>query len=321
MLMDINFEKFYTSLVVVAIIIAFGLFLGKIKWIDKATNKKLVNLLLMVFMPASLFNAFPGEYTDEFSELFFMGLAGGVVTMLLVIIAAKIVYNKKFFPGELSYEAQFSFAFNNATFLGYPLISMAFGERGIIPYCGFIIAFNLALFSYGVWLFERKIDGKFILKTIFNPNIVAVIIGMVLFLCRVNVQATVPVLHDSIKYISGATTPLSLLCIGYMLSTADFKKVFKKWRLFIVAAIQLIFAPLITYLVTKVLFNFPDEVVLICTLIQALPTATSLGLFAEKYGGDVAESSQIVVISTLMSIVTMPAIMTLLFVTLPQITG
>ncbi|MBQ6510559.1 AEC family transporter [Candidatus Saccharibacteria bacterium] len=316
--MDIDFSRFYTSLVVIAIIIAFGTFLGKIKWVDKATNKKLVNLLLMVFMPASLFNAFPGEYSEEFSGLFFMGLTGGVVTMLLVIIAAKVVYNKKFFPGELSYEAQFSFDFNNATFLGYPLISMAFGERGIVPYCGFIIAFNLALFSYGVWLFERKIDAKFILKTIVNPNILAVLIGMVLFLCHVNVEKTVPILHDSVKYIAGATTPLSLLSVGYMLSTAKIRHIFKKWKLFIVAAIQLIFAPVITFLVTRVLFKFPDEVVLICTLIQALPTATSLGLFAEKYGGDVAEASQIVVISTLMSIATMPTIMTLLFVTLPQ---
>ncbi len=315
---NIDFSKFYTSLVVIAIIIAFGLFLGKIKWIDKATNKKLVNLLLMVLMPASLFNAFPGEYSDEFSGLFFMGLTGGVVTMLLVIIAARIVYNKKFFPGELTYEAQFSFDFNNATFLGYPLIHMAFGERGIVPYCGFIIAFNIALFSYGVWLFERKINAKFFLKTIINPNILAVVAGMILFLCHVNVEQTVPILHDSVKYVAGATTPLSLFCIGYMLSTAKLKHIFKKWRLFIVAVIQLVFAPIITFLVTKVLFNFPDEVVLICTLIQALPTATSLALFAEKYGGDVAESSQIVVISTLMSIITMPTVMTLLFVTLPQ---
>ena len=257
--MNIDFNRFYTSLIVIVVIIAFGFFLGKIKWIDKSTNKKFVNLLLMVFMPASLFNAFPGEFSEEFSSLFFMGLVGGVVTMLLVIIAAKLVYNKKFFPGELTYEAQFSFAFNNATFLGYPLISMAFGERGIVPYCGFIIAFNLALFSYGVWLFERKITPKFILKTIINPNIIAVILGMIFFIGRVNISTEVPILHDAIKYISGATTPISLLCVGYMLSTADLKKLIKKWRLFIVAAIQLIFAPVITFFVTKILFSIIES--------------------------------------------------------------
>ena len=311
--MDLDFRKFYSSLIVIVIIIVLGFFLGKIKWIDKKTNKKLVNLLLMVFMPASLFNAFPGEFSEEFSGLFFMGLVGGAVTMLLVMIIAKFIYNKKFFPGELAYEAQFSFAFNNATFLGYPLISMAFGERGIVPYCGFIIAFNLALFSYGVWLFERKITPKFILKTIINPNIIAVILGMILFINRINVSAETPIIHEAVKYVSGATTPLSLLCVGYMLSTADLRKLIRKWRLFIVSVLQLILAPVITFFVTKMLFHFPNEVVLICTLIQALPTATSLGLFAEKYGGDVAEASQIVVISTLMSVITMPTVMTVLF--------
>lgn len=312
---NLDFHNFYTSLVVVVVIIVLGFILGRIKWVNKNMNKKLVELLLSIFMPASLLIAFPGSFSEEYSELFLQGLIGGIVTMLLVIIAAKIVYNKKFFPGELSYNAQFSFAFNNATFLGYPLISMAFGERGIIPYCGFIIAFNLALFSYGVWLFERKISPKFILKTITNPNIIAVVVGMIFFLLRINLQGTVPIVYDSVKYVAGATTPLSLICVGYMLSTANIKKLLKQWRLFVVAAIQLIFAPLITFFVTKILFNFPNEVVLICTLIQALPTATSLGLFAEKYGGNVAEASQLVVVSTLMSVITMPTVMTLLFVT------
>ena len=138
---------------------------------------------------------------------------------------------------------------------------------------------------------------------------------MIFFLLRINLQGTVPIVYDSVKYVAGATTPLSLICVGYMLSTANIKKLLKQWRLFVVAAIQLIFAPLITFFVTKILFNFPNEVVLICTLIQALPTATSLGLFAEKYGGNVAEASQLVVVSTLMSVITMPTVMTLLFVT------
>ena len=312
-MVDLDFTRFYTSLVVVVIIILLGFFLGKAKWVDKNMNRKLVELLLSIFMPASLLVAFPGVFSEEYSDLFFMGLAGGFVTMILVIIAAKIVYNKKFFPGELSYNAQFAFAFNNATFLGYPLISMAFGERGIVPYCGFIIAFNLALFSYGVWLFERKVSVKFVIKTVTNPNVIAVVLGMIMFLLRFDLQENIPIAYDSVKYVASATTPLSLICVGYMLSTAKIKNLLKQWRLFIVAAIQLILAPIITFVVTKVLFHFPDEVVLICTLIQALPTATSLGLFAEKYGGNVAEASRLVVVSTLMSVITLPTVMAVLF--------
>jgi predicted permease len=51
---------------------------------------------------------------------------------------------------------------------------------------------------------------------------------------------------------------------------------------------------------------------MVCTLIQALPTATSLGLFATKYGGNNIESSELVTISTVFSVITMPLMVLLL---------
>lgn len=309
--MEINLSQFYYSLAVIAIIILVGFILGKMKWIDDGTNKKLVNLLLMVFMPASLYMAFPNEYPDEYNKLFIFGLIAGFIVMIAMILVAKIVFNKKLFKKTLSNEAQFAFVFNNATFLGYPIVSTVFGEEGIIAYCGFIIAFNLALFSYGVWLFKKKMSWRFIIDILKNPNIIAVVVGAILAIFKW--RAFVPdMVNSSIGYLANITTPLSLICIGYMLSAARISKVIKKWRLFIVALIQLILAPLATWGILKVL-QFPSEVVTICTLIQALPTATSLGLFAEKYGGNTEESSELVVISTIMSIVTLPIMAMLLF--------
>ena len=118
-------------------------------------------------------------------------------------------------------------------------------------------------------------------------------------------------LTDSVRYIGGATTPLSIICIGYMLSQAKLLTVFKKWRLSLTAIIQLTLGPLVTFGALRLL-NFPIEVVQVCTLIQALPTATLLGLFAVKYGGNATESSELVTISTLFSIVTMPLMVFLL---------
>jgi predicted permease len=68
-----------------------------------------------------------------------------------------------------------------------------------------------------------------------------------------------------------------------------------------------------TYFLLQAL-HFPEEVIVVCTLIQALPTATSLGLFAAKYGGNDIESSELVTISTTLSIITMPAIVTILLI-------
>lgn len=306
--MEIELTAFYARLGAIALIMALGFCLGKFKLISTNTNKEITNLLLTVFMPASLFMAFPGTYDKASADLFFSGLLGGVLVMLMLIILAKLIFNQKLFGKELSYESQFGLVFNNATFLGYPIVSTTFGPNGILAYCGFIVAFNIALFSYGIWLFEHKIIFKLIRSVIFNPNILAVILGMVLFLLNIHLPSFVT---DAVGYIGGATTPLSIICIGFMLSQSKLFKVFKKWRLLVTALIQLIIGPLVTWGVLTLL-GFPTEVVQVCTLIEALPTATSLGLFAVKYGGNAVESSELVTISTLASIVTMPIMVMLL---------
>ena len=317
--MEIELTDFYSRLGTIGIILALGFLLGKLKLISPKTNKDLVNLLLTVFMPASLFVAFPASYNDETSDMFLSGLAGGFIVMMAVILISKLIFNKKFFKNEKRRSAaQFALIFNNATFLGYPIIASTFGEQGIIPYCGFIIAFNIALFSYGVYLFKHKIDGKLVLSVITNPNIIAVILGVIVFLTSFKLPSFV---KDSVQFTSNATTALSIICVGYMLSTAKFGLIFKKWRISVTAIIQLILGPLVTFLLltavqyvakTGLGIDFPNEVIVVCTLIESLPTATSLGLFASKYGGDEAEASQLVTISTILSIITMPIMVGLL---------
>ena len=306
--MQIELTQFYIRLGAIALIIALGFLLGKMKLISEKTNKELTNLLLVIFMPASLFVAFPSSYDESAANIFFSGLLAGFLVMTMLIILAKLIFNKSIFKKDLSYEAQFAFIFNNATFLGYPIVSSTFGSSGILAYCGFIIAFNIALFSYGIWLFERKITVRLIRSIVFNPNILAVIIGMVLFLLNIELPQF---FTGAVSYVGGATTPLSLICIGFMLSQAKLLKVIRKWRLMLTAIIQLILGPLVTWGVLTLL-NFPVEVIQVCTLIQALPTATSLGLFAVKYGGNAAESSELVTISTLFSVATLPLMVYLL---------
>ena len=306
--MEISLEQFYARLAAIGLIIVLGFLLGKFKLINTGTNKQLVSLLLTVFMPASLFMAFPHAYNEELAQLFFYGLGGGVVVILLLILLSKVIFMKGLYKGELRFESQFALIFNNATFLGYPIVVSTFGEAGIIAYCGFIVTFNIALFSYGVYLFERKLTPKLFGRVLVDPNILAVAAGMVIYLSEVSLPSF---LTDAVGYVGSATTPLSIICIGFMLSKAKFSKLIRRWRLMLTALIQLIVGPVVTYFALTFL-RFPDEVVTVCTLIQMLPTATSLGLFATKYGGNEIESSELVAISTIFSAGTMPVLVMLL---------
>ena len=204
--MQVELSVFYARLGSIALIMVLGFLLGKFKLISEHTNKQITNLLLTVFMPASLFMAFPSEYDQASANLFFSGLLAGAIVMLLLIILAKIIFNKKWMKKELSHESQFAMIFNNATFLGYPIVANTFGPSGILAYCGFIISFNIALFSYGIWLFEQKVSVKLLFNIIFNPNIIAVVLGMVLFLIGFKLPNF---FTDAVGYVGGATTPLS----------------------------------------------------------------------------------------------------------------
>ena len=66
--MNIELTDFYSRLGTIGIILVLGFLLGKLKVIDTKFNKTLVNLLLTVFMPASLFVAFPSTF-DQVSRL------------------------------------------------------------------------------------------------------------------------------------------------------------------------------------------------------------------------------------------------------------
>jgi len=300
---------FYTRLGVIILVVALGFFLGRKKILNDKVNLVFVNLLLSVLMPASLFSAFPHQFDHAVFGNFINGLIAGAVVLSAVIIISRLLFNKKFIKDDYRFAAQFAFIFNNATFIGWPLVSSTFSTDGIMAFCGFIIVFNVALFSYGIWLFERKLSWKLALKTITNPNIIAVLLGTFVFVLSLSVPEFITATVGS---VAGATAPISLICVGFMLSQTNLLKILKKKKLFITATAQLILGPLITYFVLTAIGLTGVERTVI-TVLQALPTATSLALFAKKYGGNYREASELVAISTLISVITLPIVVTLLF--------
>ena len=68
--MQIELSVFYARLGTIGLILILGFILGKCKLISEKANKELTNLLLTVFMPASLFSAFPESYDESSANLF-----------------------------------------------------------------------------------------------------------------------------------------------------------------------------------------------------------------------------------------------------------
>ncbi|MBR2600962.1 hypothetical protein IKE07_02395, partial [Candidatus Saccharibacteria bacterium] len=87
--MQIELSSFYSRLGSIFLILILGFILGKTGAINKSTNKQLVNMLLFVFMPASLLMAFPAKFDQSSAELFFSGMLAGLIVMTMLIIISK----------------------------------------------------------------------------------------------------------------------------------------------------------------------------------------------------------------------------------------
>ncbi len=301
---------FYQSLLTIGVLVALGFLLGRARFLPQGTSRTLANLLLGVAMPAALFRAFPSSFDQASLWLFLQAVVGAVVVIGVSLIVARALFGRGEKTRILARQHQFAFIFNNASFLGYPLTMAIFGPESMIIYSGLMVVFNLALFSYGVWLFEHQLRLKNLLHMFVNPNIVAVLLGLVFFLGSISLPEFV---NSGLDYLAGMMTPLSLLTIGLMLSQVRrLGAIIKKGRLWRVAILQLTLMPLITGLIMWIL-AMPREIWMIFVMIQALPTATSLALFAEKYNGDEDDASELVILSTILSALTLPVVMMILY--------
>ncbi|MCL2085884.1 AEC family transporter [Candidatus Saccharibacteria bacterium] len=323
----VDIGQFYNGLAIVVFFIALGFLLSRLKILTDPGIKCITHLILSVALPIAFFRSFPSEFNSEDWHLFLWGaIAGGAILILLIAISW-IFFNKRF-VGKDAYEYKFAFVFNNTSFIGYPLVSATFGQDGLVAYAGSMLPWVLLVFTYGIWLFNRDYSWKDTLRTLINPNIIGIVLGAVFFIFSIQLWGTA----DRILSIAGGlTTPLSLFAIGFMLSQAKFKTLFKRWQVVAVTVLQLTVPATLTWLLLQAV-GAPPVVVSVLTLMQMLPTAAMLGLLHQKYKttdvvkmkngqptlesaspkGIESEAGEIVALSTLLSAITVPILILLL---------
>ena len=97
------------------------------------------------------------------------------------------------------------------------------------------------------------------------------------------------------NYVGNATIPLSMIVIGASVAKIPFREVFKGIRLYVFAFITLLLIPIAASFIFKGMKN--DEMVFGIFI-----------LFIKEYGGDETLCSKTVIITTLLSIITIPIV-------------
>ena len=300
-------NDFYMGIAVVILLIMLGALLAKLKIVNDEAAKFLSTLILSVAMPVAFFNSFPDEFSFDKLSFFLWGLGAGAVTLTLIILISHLIFSKRLMKKD-NHEYRFAFIFNNTSFIGFPLVSIAYGQDGLIAYAGFMLPFAILLFTYGVSLFKKDYAIKDTFKALANPNIIGIVLGAAVFILGISLPL---IISRSVNLVAGLTTPLALFCVGFMLFQTNLQALFKRWQVIFVCLLQLTIPPILTFFLLR-LIGAPYIVISVLTLMYMLPTAATLGLFAQKNDIKDSEAGELVTLSTVLSAITVPILIYLL---------
>lgn len=297
-------------MIVLFSIMAIGYIAGKTGAMTIEGNKVISKLLNFITNPCNiLYSALCSERILTNLEVFeIMGLAIGLYVVL--ILFAQLIPRLLRVPEGQASQYKFMVIFSNMGYMGIPVISAIYGPEAVIEVSIFIMVYYVTLYTYGIVLIcGGGKDQKFQLKNLLSPMMFATVIGLVCYLCDVRVPVVV---EKTLNTVRGVTTPGAMLVIGCALSTIPIRNIFTNWRLYVIAAIKLLIVPISVYLLLR--HVIANELILgVLVTASGMPVASNFTILSAQYDRDQKLASASVFVTTLLSVATVPLLMSLLF--------
>lgn len=306
---------FLVTLQTVAILLSMaipGFIITKTKLVDadKAINVLSI-VLLYVCQPFITVNAFLNTefHKSIVLDLFLMIFLTGLIMALLLLIAYALFYRDK---GTAKRDVfSFASALGNTGYMAIPMLQIMTNSSQIILYAtASLVGFNLVSWTLGTYILSGQKKFISIKNIIFNLPTFTFLIILPLFVLNLNFIRfpQLSLLANAVNLFSNMMAPVSMLIIGMQFSKIKFVDIFNDYRLYIASAFKLIFSPLFAagiLLLTGLIIDV-SAIKLNIIVMAAVPSATLVMMFSALYKSDTESAAKIVLISTLLSIITMP---------------
>lgn len=270
----------------------------------KSSESKSVSVIMVyLVIPCVILNAFQVEYTPDVQKGLLLACAAAVAVHILFLLLTAIL--KK--PLHLDVIERATIIYSNAGILVIPLVQELLGQEYVI-YSSAYIAIQLIL----IWTHcknmlceEDKLEWK---KVLLNVNIISIIVGVVLFIFRIQLPSGA---QDVLNMMNNMIGPLGMLLAGMVIAEVPLKTVFTRKRSYLSAALRLFIYPVFVLGLMKVIQTFASiqdskQILLTVYLASITPACATVTSMAQLYDKDAAYSSSLYVLTTLLSIATMP---------------
>lgn len=297
------------KMALLVMLLALGYLCARLKLVGPEFNKGLSKLVINVFLAGMILSSVINKKLEMTGGDVAFGLLMMTLSMLICIgigwLSPTLLRIKDGDKGMYRILA----AFMNNGFVGFPLVAAVYGENAVFFASLSNIPFNLLLYTAGVMLLQKgDKNTKFSIKSVINVPIVATLIAVVIFAFEIPMPKLVDDVADT---LSAATVPLSMMCVGLSLGSVSLKEALMQPRLYGISLVRLLICPLAVWLVLRIFITNP---VILGTIVilSACPSAIICTILGIQYGRDGVESSEAIFISTMLSMITIPLLISVL---------
>ncbi len=301
-------------MIIIFIMIVIGVYLYKKKHLSDETSKQLSWLIVNVTNPITLLCAALAEEEKVSATEVGIAFLSFAVMYAILIPLAYLIPVLLGVDKERRYAYRMLSIFGNVGFIGIPFSSAVLGTGSLIfvSICG--LTFNMIIYTYGIASLKKTAALQhpdeeqktgFSLKNMINSGTVFAVLTIIVYLSDFKVP---DLAYTTLKHIANCTTFLSMVVLGTSVARMVPKEVFTRWRLYVFVIVRQILVPILLIFVLR---PFIENTLILQTVavMAAMPAANLPMMMAKQYGVKEDMISAGIILTTLASIVTIPAVM------------
>ena len=302
------------QMIVIFVMILIGAYLYRKKHLSNESSKDLSWLIVNVTNPITLLcSALTEEEKVSAGELGIAFLSFAVMYAILIPLAYLI-------PMLLNVDRDRRYAyrmlaiFGNVGFIGIPFASAVLGPKSLIFVSICCLVFNIIIYTYGAASLkavakeqhpDEDREDVFSAKDIINSGTVMAVITIVVYLLDIKMP---DIIDSTLNYIADCTTFLSMIVLGVSVAQMVPKEVFTRWRLYVFLILRQVLVPVLFIFVMR-MFITNELILKTIAVMAAMPAGNMPLMMAKQYGVKEDMISAGIILTTLTSIITIPAVM------------
>lgn len=285
------------------LVIAVGYIVVKAGLFKSSDSKVISNMVVYICSPCVVVDSFQIELTQDKIQGLVLAVVLSVIVHIFMIVFIKLLGK----PLHFNNIERASVIYSNSGNLIIPLVGAVLGSEWVFYTAAYNLVQTVLLWTHASAVVSQETQKDY-RKILLNPNIIAMVIGFLLFITEIRLPA---VIGTCVSGFGSMIGPAGMLVIGMVIGNVDLRWVFRQKRPYFICFIRLIVIPVITAVCFGCIGRMgvhPDAeyILMIVLLATAAPAAAMVTQLAQIYDKDVRYASVINVMSVLFCVVTMP---------------